>query len=151
MRTWPFPENKQRVLLRDINKKMCMTWKQVAYICFALKMMLDLCVINLKPNKYAFNILKCRSTCMYLIYKSKNSTNKKNPKNIKSSEKQLTLKEFKSRLNVWQILIKANATFRGLNRTSRKHLLFHTCCLHEWFFPLSRLLLHGAQNFQPTD
>lgn len=87
---------------------------------------------------------------MYLIYKSKNSTNKTNPKNIKS-EKQLTLKEFKSRLNVWPILIKANATFRGLNRTSRKHLLFHTCCLHEWFFPLSRLLLHGAQNFQPTD
>lgn len=36
---------------------------------------------------------------MYLIYKSKNSTNKTNPKNIKS-EKQLTLKEFKSRLNV---------------------------------------------------
>lgn len=63
-------------------------------------MMLDWCVINLKPNKYAFNILKCRSTCMYLIYKSKNSTNKLNPKNIKSSEIQLTLKEFKSRLNV---------------------------------------------------
>lgn len=37
---------------------------------------------------------------MYLIYKSKNSTTKKNPKNIKSSEIQLTLKEFKSRLNV---------------------------------------------------
>lgn len=55
-------------------------------------MMLDWCVINLKPNKYAFNILKCRSTCMYLIYKSKNSTNKKNPKNIKSSEIQLTNK-----------------------------------------------------------
>lgn len=32
---------------------------------------------------------------MYLIYKSKNSTNKQNPKNIKSSEKQLTLKKLR--------------------------------------------------------
>lgn len=37
------------------------------YLCFALKMMLDWCVINLKPNKYAFNILKCMCTCIKFI------------------------------------------------------------------------------------
>lgn len=30
-------------------------------------MMLDWCVINLKPNKYAFNILKCMCTCIKFI------------------------------------------------------------------------------------
>lgn len=39
-------------------------------------MMLDWCVINLKLNKYVFNILKCMCICMYLIYKSKNFINK---------------------------------------------------------------------------
>lgn len=50
-------------------------------------MMLDWCVINLKLNKYVFNILKCMCICMYLIYKSKNFINKLNFKNIKLSEK----------------------------------------------------------------
>lgn len=62
-----FPGKQTASPTRDINKKMCMAWKQVAYICFALKMMLDWCVINLKPNKYAFNILKCMCTCIKFI------------------------------------------------------------------------------------
>lgn len=37
------------------------------YLCFVLKMMLDWCVINLKLNKYVFNILKCMCICIKFI------------------------------------------------------------------------------------